>query len=134
MKGDFAMKEWSKVATTAERLRLAIDNAKIKAADLSRMTELSKGTIHHYLAGTYEPKSTAINKLAVALNVSESWLWGYDVPMERTDMQKKNDQLVKLVTRLRRDERFASAVSMLDEVSDDQFDNIVQILTAFTQK
>ncbi len=128
------MKEWSKVATTAERLRLAIDNAKIKAADLSRMTELSKGTIHHYLAGTYEPKSTAINKLAVALNVSESWLWGYDVPMERTDMQKKNDQLVKLVTRLRRDERFASAVSMLDEVSDDQFDNIVQILTAFTQK
>ena len=134
MKGDFAMKEWSKVATTAERLRLAIDNAKIKAADLSRMTELSKGTIHHYLAGTYEPKSTAINKLAVALNVSESWLWGYDVPMERTDMQKKNDQLVKLVTRMRKDERFAEAVKMLDEVSETQFDNIMQILSAFTQK
>ena len=45
------MNEWSKVATTAERLRMAIDNAKIKPADLSRMTEISKGSIHHYLAG-----------------------------------------------------------------------------------
>ena len=128
------MNEWSKVATTAERLRMAIDNAKIKPADLSRMTEISKGSIHHYLAGTYEPKSSAINKMAVALNVAESWLWGYDVPMERTDVQKKNDQLVKLVTRMRKDERFANAVKMLDELSDDKFENITQILSAFTQK
>ena len=128
------MKEWSKVATTADRLREAIDNAKIKAADLSRMTEISKGSIHHYLAGNYEPKSSAVNKMAVALNVSESWLWGYDVPMERTDMQKKNDQLVKLVNRMRKDEKFACAVKMLDGLSEDKFDNIMQILDAFTQK
>ena len=128
------MNEWSKIATTAERLREALDNAKLKAADLSRMTEISKGSIHHYLSGTYEPKSSAINKMAVALNVAESWLWGYDVPMERTDMQKKNDQLVKLVTRMRKDERFAEAVKMLDELSDDKFENITQILSAFTQK
>ena len=128
------MNEWSKVATTAERLREAIDNAKIKPADLSRMTELSKGTIHHYLAGTYEPKSAAINKMAVALNVSESWLWGYDVPKERTDMQKKNDQLVKLVTRMRRDAKFAEAVKMLDELDADKYENVFQILSAFTQK
>ena len=128
------MKEWNKVATTAERLRQALDNAQIKAADLSRMTEISKGSIHHYLAGTYEPKSSAINKLAVALNVSESWLWGYDVPMERTNMQKKNDQLVKLVTRMRKDERFAGAVKMLDELDADKYENVLQILAAFTQK
>ena len=75
------MNEWSKSGTTAERLREALDRGKIKPADLSRLTGLSKGTIHHYLAGNYEPKSTAINKMAVALNVSETWLWGYDVPM-----------------------------------------------------
>ena len=128
------MNEWSKVATTAERLRKALDNANMKAADLSRMTEISKGSIHHYLAGTYEPKSSAINKMAVALNVAESWLWGYDVPMERTDMQKKNDQLVKLVTRMRKDERFAYAVKMLDELDADKYENVFQILSAFTQK
>ena len=128
------MNEWSKVATTAERLRKALDNANMKAADLSRMTEISKGSIHHYLAGTYEPKSSAINKMAVALNVAESWLWGYDVPMERTDMQKKNDQLVKLVTRMRKDERFAEAVKMLNELDADKYENVFQILSAFTQK
>ena len=128
------MNEWSKVATTAERLRKALDNANMKAADLSRMTEISKGSIHHYLAGTYEPKSSAINKMAVALNVAESWLWGYDVPMERTDMQKKNDQLVKLVTRMRKDERFAEAVKMLNELDADKHENVFQILSAFTQK
>ena len=128
------MNEWSKVATTAERLREALDNAKMKAADLSRMTEISKGSIHHYLAGNYEPKSSAINKMAVALNVAESWLWGYDVPMERTDVQKKNDQLVKLVTRMRRDEKFAKAVRMLDELDADKYENVLQILSAFTQK
>ena len=128
------MNEWSKIATTAERLREALDNAKMKAADLSRMTEISKGSIHHYLAGTYEPKSSAINKMAVALNVAESWLWGYDVPKERTDMQKKNDQLVKLVTRMRKDERFAEAVKMLDELDADKYENVLQILSAFTQK
>ena len=128
------MNEWSKVATTADRLKAALDNANIKAADLSRMTEISKGSIHHYLVGTYEPKSSAINKMAVALNVSESWLWGYDVPMERTDMQKKNDQLVKLVTRMRRDEKFAQAVKMLNELDADKYENVFQILSAFTQK
>ena len=128
------MNEWSKVATTAERLREALDNAKLKAADLSRMTDISKGSIHHYLVGTYEPKSTAINKMAVALNVSESWLWGYDVPMERTSVQKKNDQLVKLVTSMRKDERFADAVKMLDELDAEKYENVLQILSAFTQK
>ena len=128
------MNKWSKVATTAERLREALDDAKMKAADLSRMTEISKGSIHHYLAGTYEPKSSAINKMAVALNVAESWLWGYDVPKERTDIQKKNDQLVKLVTRMRKDERFAYAVKMLDELDADKYENVFQILSAFTQK
>ena len=127
------MNEWKKIATTAERLRQAIDNANIKAADLSRMTELSKGSIHHYLAGNYEPKSPAINKMAVALNVSEAWLWGYDVPMERTEFQKKNDQLVKLVVRMRKEERFAEAVKMLNELDADKFDNVFQILAAFTQ-
>ena len=72
--------------------------------------------------------------MAVALNVSESWLWGYDVPMERTDMQKKNDQLVKLVTRMRKDARFAEAVRMLDELEADKYENVFQILSAFTQK
>lgn len=124
------MNEWSKIATTAARLRIALDSTNMRPAELSRLTGLSKGAIHHYLAGTYEPKSSAINKMAVALNVNESWLWGYDVPRERSQIQKKNDQLVKLVVRMRSDDEFAKAVSMLDNLTPAQFSAIVGMLSA----
>ena len=55
----------------------------MKQADLARATGLSKGGISNYVMGRYEPKSDIISKLAKALNCSEMWLMGYDVPMER---------------------------------------------------
>ena len=128
------MAKLNRTATTDQRMTIAMKMAGKRQADLSNETGLNKSTISRYVSGQSEPKADAISRLASALNVSEMWLWGYDVPMERTEMQKKNDQLVKLVTRMRKDEKFAEAVKMLDEVSADQFDNIVQILAAFTQK
>lgn len=60
-----------------------MDLARMKQADLARATGLSKGGISNYVTGRYEPKSDIISKLAKALNCSEMWLWGYDVPRER---------------------------------------------------
>ena len=57
----------------------------LKQADLARATGLAKGGISNYITGRYEPKSDVISKLAKALNCSEMWLWGYDVPMERQE-------------------------------------------------
>lgn len=78
------MGEWIKCSTTAKRLQEAMAIANMKQADLARATGLSKGGISNYVIGRYEPKSDIISKLAKALNCSEMWLWGYDVPMERT--------------------------------------------------
>ena len=75
--------------TTANRLRIALDNSRMKQADLSRETGIDRGALSHYLKGRYEPKLDAISKLAKSLNVSEMWLWGYDVPMERHSEQKE---------------------------------------------
>ena len=55
----------------------------MKQVDLVRATGLAKGGISNYVTGRYEPKSDVISKLAKALDCSEMWLWGYDVPMER---------------------------------------------------
>ena len=65
----------------------------MKQADLARATGLAKGGISNYITGRYEPKSDVISKLAKALNCSEMWLWGYDVPMERQKNipSKEND-------------------------------------------
>ena len=128
------MAKLNRTATTDQRIAIAMQMSGKRQIDLSSETGLNKSTISRYVSGDCEPKADAINKLASALGVNEMWLWGYDVPMERTDFQKKNDQLVKLVTRLRRDERFAYAVAMLDELSDDKFENITQILSALAQK
>ena len=77
------MPSWSKTSSTSERLKEAMRIRQLKQADLSRLTGLAKGGISNYVTGRYEPKSDVISKLAKALNCSEMWLWGYDVPMER---------------------------------------------------
>ena len=87
------MSKLLRVSTTAQRLQLAMDIKKMKQADLAKATDLARGTISNYLKSKYEPKSTAINTLAKALNVSEMWLWGYDVPMEREQKNISPDEL-----------------------------------------
>lgn len=87
------MNEWKRPSTTPERMKVALDNANMKQIDLARLTGIDRGTISNYAAGRYEPKSDAINKMAIALNVNEMWLWGYDVPMER---EKNTPDTIKL--------------------------------------
>ena len=79
------MPSWSKTSSTSERLKEIMRIRDMKQADLSRATGLAKGGISNYITGRYEPKSDVISKLAKALNCSEMWLWGYDVPMERQE-------------------------------------------------
>jgi transcriptional regulator with XRE-family HTH domain len=126
--------EEKRVAATAERIKEAMHRANMKQADLARATEINTGAICRYLSGAYEPKQTAINKIAVALGVSEMWLWGYDVPMERTAEQKKNDDLVKIIAQMRKDPKFFNIVSKLAELPTDQYDSLTTIISALGKK
>lgn len=112
----------------AQRIRKAMDAKGKKQADLVRETGLDRGSISSYLSGKYEPKQKAIYKLSQALDVSEAWLLGYDVPMARTDDQKKNDQLAKLVAKLRADEAFYNTVVALAELDESQHEAIRQLV------
>lgn len=85
------MNEWNRSSSTPERMRIALKQANMKQIELSRLTGIDKGSISNYLYGKYEPKSDAINKMAIALNVDEMWLWGYDVPMEREKKVSPNE-------------------------------------------
>lgn len=69
----------------ANRIQKALDIRNMKQADLVKLTGIGKSSISTYLSGEYEPKQKNIYKIAKALNVSESWLMGYDVPMQRTE-------------------------------------------------
>jgi transcriptional regulator with XRE-family HTH domain len=120
-------------ATLAQRLREALTASGMKQADLVRETGLDRGSISSYLSGKYEPKQKAIYKMARALNVSESWLLGYDVPMHRTDEQKKNDELAKLVVKLRTDADFYDTVLSLAKLNGNQYRGIKQLMSAFNE-
>lgn len=50
------------------------------SADLARKSGLSEAVISNYRSGKYEPKNKKLYLLATALNVSPSWLMGYDLP------------------------------------------------------
>ena len=126
------MAKLNRIATTSQRLHMAMAMDHKKQTDLVALTGINKGTISRYCSGEYEPKATAINKLATALNVAEMWLWGYDVPMERSEGQKKNDQLVKLVTRLRSDSEFMDAVQKLDNLTPAQYAAVLSMLNAMS--
>lgn len=71
------------MSTFAERLDKALRLRKMKPADLARATGLTEGQISAYRKGTYEAKQKSIYLIAKALNVSEPWLMGYDVNIER---------------------------------------------------
>ena len=127
------MAKLNRIATTSQRLQIAMAMEHKRQADLVEITGLNKSTISRYCSGDCEPKAEAISKLASALDVAEMWLWGYDVPMERTEVQKKNDQLVKLVTRMRSDSEFMNAVSMLDNLTPAQYSAVLSMLAAMKQ-
>ena len=90
------MPSWSKTSSTSDRLKEIMRIRDMKQADLARATGLAKGGISNYITGRYEPKSDVISKLAKALNCSEMWLWGYDVPMERQNNVSPEDEGEKL--------------------------------------
>lgn len=69
--------------TFKNRLNEIMTIRNIKPVELAKKTGLSKAQISQYTNGVYEAKQIALLKLAIALDVSEAWLMGCDVPMNR---------------------------------------------------
>ena len=72
-----------RVESCAQRIAMALQVRDMKQADLCKLANVPKSSLSLYLSGAYEPKQDRIYNMARVLNVSEAWLMGYDVPMER---------------------------------------------------
>lgn len=72
-----------RIETFAARLKKAIEVRDITQTELSKSSGISKSSISRYLKGDWEGKQDAVYALALALNVSEAWLMGFDAKMER---------------------------------------------------
>ena len=122
-----------RIESCNKRLAKALDIRNMKQSELCRLTEIPKSAMSQYVKGSFEPKQDRVYLISKALNVSEAWLMGYDVPMERSDIQKKNDQLVELITLLRTDAEFLDMAQKLSKLTPEQRQSIKPILSAFTQ-
>ena len=120
-------------AELKDRLREAMERRGMRAVDLVESTGIPKGTISYYLSGKTEPKADRLYILGQVLNVSEAWLLGYNVPMTRTDDQKKNDQLAKLIVKLKTDESFFNTVATLAELSESKYRGVEQLISALDE-
>lgn len=70
------------MANFSTRLRDALDMNRMTAAELSRRTGISEGSLSQYLKGTVNPKPDKVYAIAKELNVSSDWLLAYDEPDE----------------------------------------------------
>ena len=70
------------------RIKKALKIKGMRQAELCKLANIPKSSLSQYLSGDFEPKQDRIYLIAKALNVSEAWLMGFDVPMERQDKLK----------------------------------------------
>ena len=110
------------------RIKEALEIRKLRAIDLVEKSGISKSSLSSYMSQRWQPKQKALYKMAIALNVSELWLAGYDVPMERREDQKKMDELVKFLHKLRKDENLKNVCISISTLNDKQFLEIKDII------
>lgn len=89
VKGVNKMKE-----TTAQRLKKLMSDRGLRQIDIVRKAQpycdkyhikMNRSDVSQYVNGLVEPSQWKLTILGLALNVSEAWLMGLPVPMERDD-------------------------------------------------
>lgn len=68
----------------SNRLIYAMSLRHVRIVDLSYLTGIRKSKIKQYLNDLREPKAQAIHDLSLILDVSEEWLMGLNVPIDRS--------------------------------------------------
>lgn len=106
------------VAELKDRLRDALTLRGKRPVDLVAALDIPKSAISQYLSGrSKNMDSTRLYKLCLYLDVSEGWMMGFDVPIERPAEQKKSDAKISIADRIYNDNDFLSVVELLDKLS-----------------
>ncbi len=114
-----------------ERLKHAMRSKNMKPVDLAIITGIPKSSISYYMSGKSVPKTDRIYLMAKALDVSEAWLLGYDVDVQREAKQKEMDELVEMISRIKKDPDFRAIALSLHRLDPDQLTAVKNLLLAF---
>lgn len=77
-----------------DKINEALKMRGMTASDLAKKSGIAKSSISRYLTGENIPRSIAIEKIATALNVSPTWILGYNVTTygQEIDVDKLTDE------------------------------------------
>lgn len=104
----------------SERIKQALQMFGISQAELCKRTGIPKASISQYISGYVKPKDDRLYLIAKALGVNESWLLGYDVPMD-AGFEK-------------RIKAYAEKLANVEHVTDDEVDNLTVRAFRMAQK
>jgi len=105
----------------------------VLAADLCKKADIPKSAMSYYLSGRSVPKSDRVYLLAKLLDVSEAWLLGYDVAMERSADQKETDETVALFNRIEKDREFKRLMLRINRLTPAQLEAVKNVLDVFPE-
>lgn len=86
-----------KSSSTSERLKQIMNERSLRQVDILEAAKpfcekygvkLAKNDLSQYVSGKVEPRQEKLTILGLALNVSETWLMGYDVRRERDEKEQ----------------------------------------------
>lgn len=110
-----------KRVSTAKRLNQIMEERNLRQIDILNLVlpicakydiKMNKSDISQYVSGKVEPSQEKLVALGMALNVTESWLMGFDVSPERKDTytqaEKDFDLLYKYSMLNMRDKKIIS--------------------------
>lgn len=92
--------------------------------ELAEKSGIKKASINHWVKQRYQPKQVSLFKMARVLEVSEMWLAGYDVPMERPAEQVNMDKLAQVIHVVRKDDRLINLITNISKLNSDQLTTI----------
>lgn len=115
------------------RIAEALNLRGMKQVELCEKTGIKKSSINGWIKQNWQPKQDSLFKMAKTLDVSEMWLAGYDVPMERSPEQTKVDELALLIKEMQNNERVKNLFFNIASLDSDQFNTIESMVNQLTK-
>ena len=117
--------------TIGERIKARRQELKMSQREMaSRLGYTDHTTLTRIEAGKIDLPQSRLMKIAEVLGVAPGYLLG----LVSEDESKKNDQLVTLIAKMRKDPKFFNIVSKLSELPDEQYDSLTTIISALSNK
>lgn len=105
-----------------------------KQVDLVERTGIAKASINGWVKQNWQPKQKSLMKMAKVLDVSEMWLAGYDVPMERPTEQKKADEFITEIHQLKDNAQLRRLLTYASKLTPDQLGMLEKLAKELTTK